>query len=280
MIIKTRFRNIHIHLYIIVVGFIMIYPLLWLISSSFKPSTEIFTSKQFFPLTITLENYMNGWQGVSGYSFSRFFLNSFVVVFFCIFGTVLSSSMAAYAFSKLDFKFRKSLFAVMMMTLMLPHHVTLIPQYIIFNKLNWINTYLPLTVPKFFGVQAFFIFLLVQYMRTIPCEISEAARVDGCSVIGIYAKLMLPLSVPAIITTAILTFMWTWNDFFSQLLYLSEVSKFTVAIGLRMFIDTTGASSWGSMFAMSAVSLVPLFLMFVLFQRYIVEGITSGAVKG
>lgn len=258
----------------------MIYPLLWLFSSSFKPSQEIFTTQSFFPKEFTLENYSIGWKGVSGYSFSRFFLNSFYVVFMSIIGTVISSSMAAYAFSKLTFVYKNALFAIMMMTIMLPHHVTLIPQYIIFNKLDWINTYLPLYVPKFFGVQAFFIFLLVQYMRTIPNEIAEAARVDGCSVIGIFLRLMVPLSVPAIITTAIMTFMWTWNDFFTQLLYLNEVSKFTVAIGLRMFIDTSGGSSWGSMFAMSILTLVPLFLMFVFFQRYIVEGITSGAVKG
>lgn len=273
-------NKIFVHIFIIFVGFVMIYPLLWMLSSSFKPSNEIFSTKAFFPKVFTFENYTIGWQGFSGYSFEHFFIRSFYVTFMSILGTVLSSSMAAYAFSKLEFSFRKTLFAIMMLTVMLPHHVTLIPQYIIFNKLHWIDTYLPLIVPKFFGTQAFFIFLLVQYMRTLPKEITEAAKIDGCSVIGIFIRLIVPLSVPAIITTAILNFLWTWNDFFSQLLYLNSVSKFTIAIALRMFIDSSGGSSWGAMFAMSVLSLVPLFLMFVFFQKYIVDGITTGAVKG
>jgi len=273
-------KKIFIHIFIIVVGVLMIYPLLWMLSSSFKPSTEIFAAKSFFPQVFTLENYIQGWKGISGYTFGTFFANSFFVTFMAVLGNVVSASMAAYAFAKLEFPLKNILFAIMMATLMLPFHVTLIPQYILFNKLGWINTYLPFIVPKFLGVQAFFIFLMVQYMRTIPNEIMESAKIDGCSVIGIYLRLMMPLSVPALITTAILTFMWTWNDFFSQLLYLNEVSKFTIAIALRMFVDATSGSSWGAMFAMSILSLVPLFLLFVVFQKYIVEGITSGSVKG
>ena len=277
---KLKKNKLLIHIFVITVGFVMIYPLLWMLSSSFKPSNEIFTTKDFFPKEFTLENYAIGWQGFSGHTFTRFFLNSFFVTIMCVIGTVISSSMAAYAFSKLKFTFKSGFFSIMMLTLMLPTHVILIPQYIIFSKLNWINTYLPIIVPKWFGVQAFFIFLLVQYMRALPGEIFESARMDGCGVISIYLRLIMPLSVPALVTTAILTFLWTWNDFFSQLLYLNKVDKFTIAIALRMFVDTTGGSSWGSMFAMSVLSLVPLFLIFVFFQRYIVDGITSGAVKG
>lgn len=258
----------------------MIYPLLWMLSSSFKPSNEIFDSKAFFPQTFTLENYSIGWKGVSGYTFGRFFMNSFFVVFMCILGNFFSCTTAAYAFAKLDFAFKKIFFAIMMGTLMLPFHVTLIPQYIIFNKLDWINTFLPLIVPHFLGGQAFFIFLLVQYMRTIPRSIEDSARIDGCGKIGVYIRLILPLSVPAIVTMVIFTFLWTWNDFFSQLLYLNSISKFTISIALRMFVDATSGSSWGAMFAMSILSLVPMFAIFVIFQRYLVEGITSGAVKG
>lgn len=273
-------KKILVHVFVILVGFLMIYPLLWLLSSSFKPTEEIFSTKTFFPKIITLNNYIDGWKGLSGYSFGRFFINSFYVAIMGVIGTVISSSMAAYSFSKLEFTFKKALFAIMMVTLMLPHHVTLIPQYIIFNKLQWINTYLPLIVPKFFGVQAFFIFLLVQYMRTLPNEIIEAARIDGCNKFAVFVRIIVPLSVPVIITTSILTFLWTWNDFFSQLLYLNEISKFTIAIALRMFIDSSGGSTWGSLFAMSTLSLIPLFAMFITFQKYVIEGITSGSVKG
>ena len=258
----------------------MIYPLLWMLSSSFKPSNEIFASKTFFPQVFTLENYSIGWKGVSGYTFGLFFRNSLYVVFMCILGNAICCTMAAYSFAKLDFTFKKILFAAMLGTLMLPFHVTLIPQYILFNKLDWINSYLPFIIPRFLGGNGFFIFLLVQYMRTIPKEIESAAKIDGCGSIGMYFRLMLPLSVPAIITVSILTFIWTWNDFFSQLLYLNSVSKFTIAIALRMFVDATSGSSWGAMFSMSILSLVPLFLAFVFFQKYLIEGITSGAVKG
>lgn len=277
---KKLDKKLFIHIFIILLGFGMVYPLLWMLSSSFKPSQEIFASGSFFPQVFTIENYITGWKGISGYTFGRFFANSFFVTFMAVAGNIISASMAAYAFSKLEFPLKNFFFAIMLATLMLPFHVTLIPQYILFNKLGWINTYLPFIVPKFLGVQAFFVFLLVQYMRTIPNEIMESARIDGASKIGIYLRLMMPLSVPALITTGILTFMWTWNDFFSQLLYLNEVSKFTIAIALRMFVDATSGSSWGAMFAMSILSLVPLFLLFVFFQKYIVEGITSGSVKG
>ena len=273
-------KNIVSHIIILSIGIIMTYPLIWMISSAFKPSQEIFSSTSFFPNSPTIENFLIGWKGFSGYSFNRFYLNSFFVVFLCVFGTVLSSSMAGFAFSRLKFSLKSIFFSVMMLTLMLPMHVKIIPQYIIFNKLHWINTYLPLIVPSFFGVQGFFIFLLIQYMRTLPNSLFEAAEMDGCNVFDVFGKIILPLSLPALITTAILTFMWTWNDFFSQLLYLSEVKRFTISIALRMFVDTSGGSSWGAMFAMSVVSLCPLFILFICFQSYIVDGITSGSVKG
>lgn len=273
-------KKILIHIFIIVVGFAMIYPLLWMLSSSFKPSTEIFASESFLPEQFTLENYIEGWKGISGYTFTTFFANSFFVTFMVVMGTLISSSMAAFAFAKLEFPLKNVFFAIMMGTLMLPYHVKLIPTYIVFNILGWINTFLPLYVPRFFATHGFFVFLLVQYMRTIPNEIIESAKIDGASTIAIFVRLMLPLSLPALITSAILTFIWTWNDFFSQLLYLSDVTKFTVAVALRMFVDATSGSSWGAMFAMSVLSLVPLFVIFVFFQKYIVEGITAGGVKG
>jgi len=273
-------KNLWPHIIILFIGIGMTYPLLWMISSSLKPSQEIFASTKFFPERITFENYTSGWNGFSGHSFTRFYLNSFLVVFLCVLGVLLSSSMAAFSFSRLTFSFKKTFFSLMMLTLMLPKHVKIIPQYIIFNKLHWINTYFPLVVPSFFGVQGFFIFLLVQYMRGLPNSLFEAAEIDGCNVFDVYARIILPLSLPALITSSILTFMWTWNDFFSQLLYLSEVGKFTISIALRMFVDTSGGSSWGAMFSMSVLSLVPLFALFICFQNYIVDGITSGAVKG
>jgi multiple sugar transport system permease protein len=277
---KIKLSTVITHIIIIAVGVLMLYPLLWMVSSSFKDNLDIFKGTSFFPKEIILDNYIKGWNGVSGFTFGNFFKNSFFICIVAIVGNVISCSMAAYAFSRLDFAFKKVFFAIMLITLMLPFHVTVIPQYIMFNKLEWINTFLPLTLPKFLATEGFFIFLMVQFMRTIPLELEEAAKMDGCGPIRIYWKLIMPLSLPALITTMIFTFIWTWNDFFSQLLYLSDIKLHTVAVGLRMFVDSMGESSWGSLFAMSTVSLIPLFVVFIFFQKYLIEGITAGGVKG
>lgn len=268
------------HIIIIIVAVVMLYPLLWMLGSSFNQNSQIFKDTSLFPNAPTLINYVQGWAGLSNVTFGRFFLNSFFIVAMCIIGNVLSCSMAAYAFARLNFAFRGTLFGMMFLTLMLPFHVTLIPQYILFDHLGWINTYWPLILPKFLGVEGFFIFLMVQFMRNIPRELDEAARVDGCGPIKMYWYLMLPLALPALITTTIFTFIWTWNDYFSQLIYISNSNLYTVALALRQFVDATGQTSWGGLFAMSTLSLVPLFLVFIFFQKYLVEGITVGGVKG
>ncbi|MFV2047600.1 carbohydrate ABC transporter permease [Metabacillus sp. YM-086] len=277
---KLKPKNIGLHAVIILIGVIMLYPLLWMVSSSFKEATEIFKNISFLPTSVTFENYVEGWSGLSGVSFSKFFLNTFILVVFCIIGNVISCSMAAYAFARLEFTLKKVLFAIMLVTMMLPFHVTVIPQYIMFNKLDWINTYIPLILPKFLAVDGFFIFLMVQFIRSIPRDLDEAAKIDGCGPIKMFYKLIMPLALPAVITTIIFTFIWTWNDFFSQLLYLSDIKLYTVALGLRMFLDAMGQNSWGALFAMSTLSLIPLFIIFIFFQKYLIEGITTGGVKG
>lgn len=277
---KSKLKKPLLHLVIIVIGIMMLYPLIWMVSSSFKDNTEIFQGSSFWPKKFLFDNYIQGWKGVSGISFGRFFMNSFIIVFFAIIGNVISCSMAAYAFARLDFAFKKVFFAIMLVTLMLPFHVTVIPQYIMFNKIGWINTYLPMTLPKFLATDGFFVFLMVQFMRTIPKELEEAAKMDGCGPIKMYWYLIMPLSLPALITTMIFTFIWTWNDFFTQLLYISDIKLDTVAVGLRMFVDAMGQSSWGALFAMSTLSLIPLFVIFIFFQKYLIEGITAGGVKG
>jgi multiple sugar transport system permease protein len=217
---------------------------------------------------------------MSGITFTTFFANSFAIVILAIIGNLISCSLVAYAFAKIDFPLKKIWFAIMLATLMLPIHVRLIPQYIVFSKLNWLNTFIPLVLPKFFATEGFFVFLMTQYMRSLPRELDDAATVDGCGPFRTYIEIILPLSVPAIITTAIFTFIWTWNDFFSQMIYLNRIEKYTVSVALRMFVDSMGNSSWGALFAMSTLSLVPLMAMFIGFQNYLVDGITSGSVKG
>ncbi|MDF2962830.1 MAG: sugar transporter permease [Paenibacillus sp.] len=258
----------------------MVYPLLWMLISSFKDNTEIFTNTSLIPDTVTFDNYKQGWAGLSGYTFGTFFMNTFYLVAASIIGTLISCSMAAYAFARLSFFMKKGWFAIMLTTLMLPFHVTVIPQYIMFNKFGWINSYWPLILPKFFGVEAFFIFLIVQFIRSLPRELDQAAEIDGCGPVKMYWYLIIPLTIPALMTTSIFTFIWTWNDFFSQLLYVSDIKLFPVALALRMFTDSMGDNSWGALFAMSILSLVPVFAIFIFFQRYLIEGISTGGLKG
>ncbi|MBZ9937524.1 carbohydrate ABC transporter permease [Mesorhizobium sp. BR1-1-16] len=258
----------------------MLYPLLWMIGSSFKPDSEIFTELNPIPRSLDLTNYIRGWVLGTGTSFTTFYFNSFVVCAGAIIGNLLSCSLAAYAFARIRFRLRGMWFAIMLGTLMLPFHVTVVPQYIIFNSLGWTNTFLPLVVPKFFAVDAFFIFLMVQFIRGIPIELEQAAMVDGCNRFQIFTKIIMPLLGPALVTTTIFTFIWTYNDFFSQLLYLSTENHYTVSLGLRLFLDASGQSAWGPMFAMTTLSLVPVILVFAFFQRRLVEGIATTGLKG
>ncbi|MDE1992178.1 MAG: carbohydrate ABC transporter permease [Rhizobiaceae bacterium] len=282
--VKTRRRRRDLrwllHVVLIAGAFLMLYPLLWMIGSSFKPEGEIFSNLNPIPASLDFSNYIKGWTLGTGTSFSTFFLNSFIVCLGAIVGNLLSCSLAAYAFARVNFRFKGILFALMIGTLMLPFHVTVVPQYIIFNALGWINTFLPLIVPKFFAVDAFFIFLMVQFIRGIPMELEQAAMVDGCNRFQIFLLIILPLMAPALVTTTIFTFIWTWNDFFSQLLYLNAEKNYTVSLGLRQFLDASGQSSWGAMFAMTTLSLGPVFLVFLFFQKRLVEGIATTGLKG
>ena len=267
------------HLLLIVASILMIYPLLWMLSSSFRPASEIFTSTSLIPKSLEPSNYVRGWGSIPGYTFTRFFINSFTIVIGAILGNLISCSMAAYAFARLKFRFRGIFFSIMLMTLMLPYHVTVVPQYIMFSKLHFVNTFVPLVLPKFLATDAFFVFLMVQFIRGLPRELDEAARIDGCGHFRIFVNIILPLMVPAIATTTIFTFIWTWNDFFQSLIYLTRPANFTVPLALNSFLDSTGGSDWGSMFAMSVLSLVPVFLAFLFGQRFLIRGIATTGIK-
>ncbi|WP_238580783.1 carbohydrate ABC transporter permease [Streptomonospora alba] len=256
----------------------MIYPLLWMVASSFKPTALIFRDPSLIPSQLDLGNYTAGWNALA-HPFTHYLMNSLVVVAGAVLGNLVSCSMAAYAFARLNFRGRKLWFAVMLMSIMLPIHVVIVPQYVLFSQLDWINTYLPLVVPKLLATDAFFIFLMVQFFRGVPRDLTEAAHIDGAGHARIFLQVMLPLSMPALATTAIFTFIWTWNDFFSQLIFLTDPNMYTVPVALRTFVDSTSDSSWGSLMAMSVVSLIPIFLIFLFGQRYLVRGIATTGLK-
>jgi multiple sugar transport system permease protein len=276
--LRARIGSVLKHAGLIAFGFVMLYPLLWMVASSFKPNALIFREPGLIPTDIDLSNYTDGWNALL-HPFSHYLINSAIVVLGSLLGNLLSCSLAAYAFARLEFRGKRLWFAVMLMSIMLPIHVVIVPQYVLFSQLEWINTFLPLIVPKLLATDAFFIFLMVQFFRGIPRELDEAATIDGANHLRIYLQIMLPLSLPALATTAIFTFIWTWNDFFSQLIFLTRPEMYTVPIALRTFVDSTGESSWGSLFAMSIVSLIPVFIAFLFGQKYLVKGIATTGIK-
>lgn len=257
----------------------MIYPVLWMVASSFKGNNEIFGTASLIPNKLLYENYIRGWKYIGTITFTTFFKNSLFYSVVATIGTVVSSAVVAYGFARIKFFGRNFWFVCMLLTLMLPYQVTMIPQFIIFFKLNWINSFKPLLIPMFLG-QPFFIFLIMQFIRGIPNELDEAAKIDGCGRFRIFYNIVLPLVIPALITTAIFQFYWKWDDFLGPLLYLNKPKLYTVSLALRMFSDPYSSTDWGAIFAMSTLSLIPIFLVFILFQKYLVRGISTTGLKG
>ena len=257
---------------------ILLYPLVWMVAASFRPSNQIFTTLGLFSSHPTLSNYTEGW-GAGRLNFSRYFFNSFLIAILSIAGNLISCSVTAYAFARLNFPGKKFLFALLLGTMFLPFQVTLVPQYIMFNYLGWINTYLPLIVPHWLGVNAFFIFLMVQFIRSLPRELDDSARLDGCGHFRIFTRIIMPLALPAVGVVALFSFVWSWNDFLGPLLYLGRSDLWTVPLGLMAFLDSTGQNSYGGLFAMSTLSLAPIVGFFILAQRLLLEGIATTGLK-
>jgi multiple sugar transport system permease protein len=271
-------RSVVKHVILIVACVVMIYPLLWMLVSSLRSDELIFRDPGLWLQTLDFDNYTAGWNALE-HPFGRYMLNSAIVVLGSILGNLVSCSMAAYAFARLQFRGNKVLFGIMLLTIMLPVHVIIVPQYIMFSQIGWVNTFWPLIAPKLLATEAFFVFLMVQFIRGIPRELDEAARVDGAGHARIFLQIILPLMVPALATTTIFTFIWTWSDFFTSLIYLTSPDMYTVPVALRTFVDASGETSWGSLFAMSILSLLPVFFVFLFGQRYLVKGIGTTGLK-
>jgi len=266
------------HTLLIALALAMLYPVIWMVVSSLRPNDEIFRDPSIIPDSFQISNYTDGWNALA-FPFNVYMWNSALIVIGCIIGNLVSCSMAAYAFARLDFTAKRFWFAVMLLSIMLPIHVIIVPQYVLFSQLGWVNTFLPLIVPKLLATDAFFIFLMVQFIRGIPKELDEAARIDGAGHPRIFLQIILPLMVPALATTAIFTFIWTWNDFFSQLIFLTKPELYTVPLALRSFEDAQSTTNYAQMFAMSVVSLIPIFLIFLFGQKFLIKGIATTGIK-
>jgi multiple sugar transport system permease protein len=276
---KKRAKVLLRHLTILLLSMVMIYPVIWLVSASFKDTVEIVNHTSLLPQRFVLYNYPNGFKGFGNVGFLTFFSNSIYVSVLSTIGVALSSAVVAYGFTRIRFPGRNTLFACMLVTMMLPEQITLMPQYIIFNILGWINSYLPLIVPSFLG-KAFFIFLMMQFIQGIPKELDEAAVIDGCSRFGVFGHIIMPMIFSAMVTTIVINFYWKWDEFLPPMLYLSRPEKYTVTVALKAFVDATSATDYGALFAMSTLSIIPVFLLFLFFNRYLLEGVSTTGLKG
>ena len=278
---KKRREAVIFHVAACVIGFLMIYPMLWLLASSFKSNDTMFTNTySLIPEVFdAATNYKSAWEGVAVVPFLRFLGNTVLVTAAAMIGCVFISLLAAYAFTRIRFWGGGFWFSCVMVTLMIPSQVMVVPQYIILKKMNLIDTRIALVLPWFFGT-AFFIFMLVQFFRGIPMELDEAAEIDGCGKIQILFRILVPVVKPALMTASIFAFYWIWQDFFQPLIFMNTTDRFTLSLALNLFLDPNTYNNYGALFAMSLLSLLPTLVIFIIFQRYLVEGIAMDGIKG
>lgn len=266
--------------FLILLGAVLVFPLCIMLLSSFKTTDEVLSSFRLLPQRFVLDGYRDGWDIVGYVNFGQFVINSIVMVLPMIVGTILSSLLVAYGFSRFEFPLKRILFAIMMALLMLPSSVLIVPRYLMFADLGWVDSYLPFWIPSFFATSVFFIYMFIQFFRGLPRDLDEAATIDGCGSFGILTRILVPLCKPAIVSAAIFQFIWGWNDFFQQNVYINSVAKFTTSLGLRMAMDASVQIAWNNVLAMSVISMVPSTVVFLLLQRYFVEGIATAGLKG
>ena len=278
---RKPWKEVLYHILVTLGALIMVYPLLWMVFSSFKPTEMVLpTSGQLIPVTWTLDNYVQGWKGFMGYSFATFFLHSFFISIVSTFGTLISSAFVAYALQRLQFRGKKILFGLVLSTMMLPAQILMIPQFMWYRHLNWVGTYYPMILPYFFAIQGFFVYLIMNFIGGVPKDLDEAAKIDGCSYYVTFFRIILPLIVPALVTSAIFSFIWRWDDFLSALLYVNRASMRPISLALQLFNDPSSGSDIGSTLAMSTLSIIPATVLFLIFQKSLVEGIASTGIKG
>lgn len=269
---------------LILVGVIMIYPLVWMVGATFKSNAEIFAGIGFLTANPTLQGYIDAvTQNYGGdISIWRAFINTYSFVIPKVIFTVISSVIAAYGFSRFKFKGRDMLFGIMISTLFLPQVVLNVPQYLMYNSFGWINSpfYLPLWVPTLFATETYFVYQLVQFMRSIPHDLDEAAAIDGCSPVKILYKIIAPMLSPSLVACGLFQFMWSCNDYMGPLLYVQTPSKYPMSIFVKLSMDADSGFNWNRILALSLISIIPQLVVFFCAQDAFIDGISAGAVKG
>ncbi len=273
-------KNILSYLMIVLIGAILLYPIIWMFFAAFKTNEEIYGSVKLLPKSYGFQNFIDGWKGSGVYTYGHYFKNTFILVIPTTLFTLISSTLAAYGFQRFRFRGKNVLFAVMIALLMLPNSVLMIPRYTLYTKLNWINTYMPFYVPGMLASNSFFIYMLIQFLHGIPRELDESAEIDGCSTFRTLVQVILPLMKPALFSAGLFQFMWTYNDYLNQLIFINSGEKYTISLALRLSLDSEAIVNWGKIMAVSFIAVLPLMLLFFVAQKYFVEGIATSGLKG
>jgi oligogalacturonide transport system permease protein len=280
---KKQVYTVMKYLVLIVVGIFMIYPLLWMLSSTFKENNEIFSGLGLIPKRPTLDGYKNAMNNYGGdINIWTSMFNTYLYVIPRVFFTVVSATVTAYGFGRFNFRGKNILFALLMSTLFLPQVVLNVPQYIMYNEWGWIDSafYLPIIVPTIFAVDTYFVFMLIQFMRNIPKELDEASKIDGCNTVQTLVQIICPMLKPAMVSCALFQFMWSSNDFMSPLLYVNTPQRYPATIFVKLSMDADAGFDWNRVLAVSLISIVPQLVIFFAAQNTFVEGISAGGVKG
>lgn len=275
------FRKTAVYLLLTLIGIIMLYPLLWLIGASFKTNEEIFSSAWFMPDSFDFSVYADAWRTVTPYTMWHYFLNTFLIIIPKTVFAVVSSVLVAYGFARFDFPLKRLWFALLMGTMFMPAIVTVLPMYMFWSRLGLLDTYIPLTLPSLFACEGAFVFMTVQFLRGVPKEFDEAARIDGCGTLGILVHVLVPCIRPVIVSMTVFTFLWTMNSFLEPLIIISSVEKYPLSLILRLSADSTGNGyEQRRIIAMSVIGLIPSVAVFAAAQKKFVSGITTGGLTG
>lgn len=268
------------YLIIAVIGLVLLYPIIWMFFATFKSNEDIFGSTRLLPSVWHFENYVEGWKGSSRLTYTTFFINTFKLVVPTTLLTVASACLAAYAFARFDFPCKGVLFSVLIGLMMLPGAVVIIPRYLLYNQFHWIDTYMPFYIPALLCCNSFFPYMLIQFLRGIPRELDESAYIDGCSTFRTLVSILLPLMKPALFSAGLFQFLWTYNDYFNSLIFISSQKMYPISLALRMSLDSESVVNWGKVMAMAFVAVLPVMILFFAAQKYFVEGIATSGLKG
>ncbi|MCJ1980650.1 carbohydrate ABC transporter permease [Lactococcus piscium] len=277
---NQKFSAVMRYVVLTLVAVVMLYPIIWLVGASFKENNEIFTSIGFIPKRLDFQAYIDGWNTKGDYTFTLYFINTFKYVVPKIIFTLFSATITAYGFARFEFPFKKIMFSLMMATMFLPQVVTRIPLYLFWKNLGILDTYIPLIANSVFAQEPFFVFMMIQFLRSIPRDLDEAATIDGCGEFGILWRILVPALKPALISCVIFQFVWSFSDFLGPLIYITSQDKFPVSLALKLNIDPSTNTPWNQVFAMSLISLLPAIILFFSAQKYFVDGVTSSGIKG